>query len=68
LTLNREGKDPREEAYTLNDIGRVQETLGFKEEALTNYEQALTLNRVTARGRRQSRSPLLVRRHRTSTV
>jgi CHAT domain-containing protein len=47
LTLNREGKDPREEAYTLNDIGRVQEMLGFKEEALTNYEQALTLNRVT---------------------
>ena len=47
LTLNRAGKDPREEAYILNNIGRVQELLGFKGEALKNYEQALTLNRST---------------------
>jgi len=47
LALNREGKDPREEAYILNNIGRVQELLGFKEEAVKNYAQALTLNRST---------------------
>lgn len=56
LKLSRILKDRRIEAYTLQDLGGLYETLGQNQEALGCYHEALVLSRLTDDRRGQAAS------------